>query len=87
MYHVVDFAGLYPVWLIIKFSMLPTGALKDDRMTSSTKCVTALLSKMLYLDEMAMIAPLMITNNNKDSYIFNKAYLPSNFTKLSKSNI
>ncbi len=27
---------------------------------------------------------LMITNNNKDSYLSNKADLPSNFTKLSK---
>ena len=33
-YHVTDFAGFYPVWPIVKFSMAPTGATKDERMTS-----------------------------------------------------
>jgi hypothetical protein len=64
--------------------MSPTGALKDERMTSFTKCVTALLGKMLYVDETAMIPLLRITGNDKDSYISNKSNLPSNFTKLSK---
>jgi hypothetical protein len=31
-YHVTDFAGLYLVWPIIKFSMAPTGAATDERM-------------------------------------------------------
>jgi hypothetical protein len=49
-YHVTDFAGFYPVWPIVKFSMAPTGATKDERMTSFIKCVTALLGKMLYVN-------------------------------------
>jgi hypothetical protein len=64
--------------------MLPPSALKDERMNSFTKCITALLGKMLYVDETAMIAPLTITDDNKDSYISNKTDLPSNVTKLSK---
>jgi hypothetical protein len=42
-YHISDFAGPYPVWPIIKFSMAPMGAAKDKRMNLFTKCVTALL--------------------------------------------
>ncbi len=36
-YHVEDFAGLCPVWLIIKFSIAPSGASKDKRMYSFSK--------------------------------------------------
>jgi hypothetical protein len=82
--HVADFASLYPVWPIIEFSMAPTETSKDKMMTFFTKCFTALLGKMLYVDDKPMIAQLLITNNNKDSYISNKANLPSNFTKLGK---
>jgi hypothetical protein len=53
-------------------------------MSSFTKCVTALLGEMLYVDEKAMIAPISITNNDQASYISNKADLPTNFTKLGK---
>jgi hypothetical protein len=28
-YHVTDFAGFYPVWPIVEFSMAPTGLTKD----------------------------------------------------------
>jgi hypothetical protein len=83
-FHSTDFAGLYPVWPIIEFSMASTGTTKDKRMSSFTKCVTALLSEMLYVDEMAIIAPISVTNNDQASYISNKADLPTNFTKLGK---
>jgi hypothetical protein len=36
-YHVIDFAGLYPIWPIVEFSMSPTGNTKDKRMSSFTK--------------------------------------------------
>jgi hypothetical protein len=77
-YHVTNFAGLYPVWPIIEFYMSPTGNTKDERMSSFTKCVTALLEKMLYVDNTAMIAPTAITDNDKASYILRKADLPKN---------
>jgi hypothetical protein len=83
-YHIAKFTGLYPVWPIIEFSMSPTRTLKNERMTSFIKCITALLGKMLYVNDMATIAPLLITNDIKDSYITNKADLLSNFTKLGK---
>jgi hypothetical protein len=83
-FHVTDFAGLYPVWPIIEFSMATTGTTKDERMSSFTKCVTALLGEMLYVDEKAMSAPISITNDYQASYISNKADLPTNFTKLGK---
>jgi hypothetical protein len=54
-FHVTDFAGLYPVWPIIEFSMAPMGTAKDTRMSSFTKCITALLGEILYVDEKAMI--------------------------------
>ncbi len=79
-----NFAGFYPVWLIVKFSMAPTRATKDERMTSFIKCVTALLGEMLYVNDTAMIAPINITDNNKASFIKTKADLPTNFTKLGK---
>jgi hypothetical protein len=44
-YHVIYFAGLYPIWPIDELSMSPTGNTKDKRMSSFTKCVTPLLSK------------------------------------------
>ncbi len=63
-YHVEDFAGLYPVWPIIEFSMAPTGTSKDERMNSFSKCIVGLLEEILHVDDMAMIAPLTITDNN-----------------------
>jgi hypothetical protein len=83
-YHVTDFAGLYPVWPIVEFSMAPSGATKDERMTSFIKCAMALLGEMLYVDNAAMIALIDITNNNEASVIKSKADLPTNFTKLGK---
>jgi hypothetical protein len=83
-YHVTNFAGFYLVWPIVEFSMAPTGATKDKKMSSFIKCVTALLGEMLHVDDMAMIAPISITNNDNASYIKSKADLPTNFTKLGK---
>jgi hypothetical protein len=83
-YHVTDFANFYPVWQIVEFSMAPTGATKDERMTLFIKCVTALLGKMLYLDDTAMIAPIDITDNKENHFLKSKADIPSNFTKLGK---
>jgi hypothetical protein len=83
-YHVTDFAGFYLAWPIVEFSMAPTGATKDERMTSFIKCVTALLGEMLYVNKTAMIAPIDITDNDATSFIKTKADLPANFTKLGK---
>jgi hypothetical protein len=85
-YHVTDFAGLYLVWPIIKFSMSPMGNTKEERMSSFTKCVTALLGKMLYINNtaIAMIAPIAITDDDKAGYISSKANLPTYFPKLGK---
>jgi hypothetical protein len=83
-YHVIDFAGLYPIWLIVEFSMSPTGNTKNERMSSFTKCFTALLGKMLYVNSKAMIAPTAITDDDSSSYISSKANIPTNFTKLGK---
>ncbi len=81
-YHVTNFARFYPVWPIVNFSMVPNGATKDKRMTSFIKCVTALLGEMLYVDNMAMITPMDITNDKKASFIKTKADRSTNFTKL-----
>ncbi len=83
-YHVTDFAGFYLVWPIVEFSMAPNGATKDEQMTLFIKCVMALLGEMLYVDDMAMIAPINITNKDEASFIKTKADLPTNFTKLGK---
>jgi hypothetical protein len=32
-FHVKDFASLFPVWLIVKLAIAPSGASKDERMT------------------------------------------------------
>ncbi len=64
--------------------MAPTGANKDERITSFIKCVTALLGEMLYVDDTAMIAPINIIDNDKASFIKTKVDLPRNFTKLEK---
>jgi hypothetical protein len=83
-YHVIDFAGFHPIWPIIEFSMTPTGASNDERMASFTRCVTALLGKMLYVDDTAMIAPIDINDNEDEHFIKTKTDIPSNFTKLGK---
>jgi hypothetical protein len=80
-YHVSDFAGLYPVWPIIKFSMAPMGAAKDKRMNLFMKCVTALLGEILYLNDTVKIATISITDNELH-YISSQMDLPTNFTKL-----
>ncbi len=83
-YHVTDFAGFYPVWPIVEFSMAPTGATKDERMTSFIKCVAVLLGEMLYVDDSAMIAPIEITNDEEAHFLKSKSDILSNFTKLGK---
>ncbi len=80
-YHVSDFAGLYLVWPIVKFSMAPIGMAKDNRMFLFMKCVTALLREILYVDDTAKIATILITDN-ESRHISSKADLPTNFTKL-----
>jgi hypothetical protein len=80
-YHVMDFAGLYPVWPIIEFLMAPTGEAKDNRMTSFIKCVVALFGEILYINNTAKIATISITKD-ESSYIGSKADLPTNLTKL-----
>jgi hypothetical protein len=62
--------------------MLPTGNTKDKIMSLFTKCVTALLDKMLY--NKARIAPIAITEDDGASSILDKTNLPTNFTKLGK---
>ncbi len=61
--------------------MAPTGVAKVKRMNLFTKCVTALLGAILYVDNMAKIATILITDD-KSHYISSKADLPTNFTKL-----
>ncbi len=61
--------------------MAPTGAAKDKRMNLFTKCITALLREILYVDNNAKIATILITDN-KSHYIIFKADFPTNFTKL-----
>ncbi len=82
-YHISGFAGLNPIWPIIKFSMAPTGAAKDERMNSFIKCVTALLGEILYVDNTAKITTISITKD-KSRYISSKVDLPTNFIKLSQ---
>ncbi len=83
-YHVTNFAGFYPVWPIVEFSMAPNGATKDKRMSSFIKCMSALLGEILYVDNTARIAPIDITNNKEGSFIKPKVDLPTNFSKLGK---
>ncbi len=44
-------------------------------MVSFTKCVTALLGEMLYVDDTAMIAPID-TNDNDKHFIKTKTDIP-----------
>ena len=83
-FHVEDFIGLYPAWPIVEVAILPTGNAKEERMNMFVKCITALFWEILYVDNTACIAPLEITDDNKDNYISNKVKLPSNFTILGK---
>jgi hypothetical protein len=83
-YIVHDFAGLYPVWPIIEFSLAPAGATKDERMSQFVRCVAALLGEILLVNEKAAIAPIEITNNKKEDMLSNKTDIPDNYTKLGK---
>ena len=76
-----DSLACTPIWPIIEFSMGPTGNAKDDRMNSFIKCVAALFGKILYINDTARIATILIIGEDSD-YIRTKAGLPSNFTKL-----
>jgi hypothetical protein len=83
-FHVGDFVGLYSDWPIVKMAILPIGNAKEERMNMFVKCTTALFGEILYIDDTACISSLEITDNNDDNYIYEKAKLPSNFTKLGK---
>jgi hypothetical protein len=48
------------------------------------KCCVSLFTKIFYVDDSTVIAPIEITNDREDSYITNKVNLPTNFTKLGK---
>ena len=76
--------GLYPVWPIVEVAISPTGNAKEERMNMLVKCITSLFGKILHINNTAGIAPLEITDNNKDNFIHDKSKLPSNFTKLGK---
>jgi hypothetical protein len=82
-YHVMDSAGLYPVWPIIEFSLSPTRTAKDKRMTLFTKCITALHGEILYVNNTTMITTISITED-ESSYISSKENIPTNFTKMGK---
>ncbi len=64
--------------------MTPTGASKDETIASFTRCVTALLGEMLYVDDTAMIAPININDDINEHFIKTKTDIPSNFTMLGK---
>jgi hypothetical protein len=83
-FHVENFVGLYPAWPIVEVAISPTGNAKEERMHMFVKCITLLFGEILYVDDTIAIAPLKITNNNKENFITDKAKLPSNFTKLGK---
>ena len=78
-FHVEDFAGLFPVWPIIEFSLAPSGTSKDERMMQYGWCVLALLGKNLLVDAKAAIAPINITNNKKEDLITDKANIPNSW--------
>ena len=80
-YHIMNFACLYPVWLIIEFLVAPTGEAKDNHMNLFTKCVVALLEEILYVTDTVKIATISIMDD-ESSYISLKTDLPSNFTNL-----
>ncbi len=83
-FHVKDFAGLFPVWPIVEFTLAPSGTSKDERMTQYVGCRSALFGEILLVDEKAAIAPIEIANDKVEDMITDKANIPSNFTKLGK---
>jgi hypothetical protein len=83
-YIVHNFAGLYPVWPIIEFSLAPASATKDERMSQFVRCIAALLGEILLVDEKAAIAPIEITNDKKEDMLSNKTDILDNYTKLGK---
>ncbi len=83
-FHIEDFCGLYPSWPIIELAISPLGNNKDDKMSHFVKCCAFLFAEILYVNDTAAIAPLAITGDSKDSYITDKANLPTNFTKLGR---
>ncbi len=81
-FHVEDFCGLYPSLPIIELTISPSGNNKGDRMNHFVKCCASLFAEISYANDTIAIAPLVITDNSEDSYITDKANLPTNFTKL-----
>ena len=83
-YIMHDFAGLYPVWPIMEFSLAPASATKDERMSHFVRCIAALLEEIMLVNKKAAIAPIDITNDKKEDMLSNKADIPDNYTKLGK---
>jgi hypothetical protein len=57
MFHVEDFVGLYPAWLIIELTISPLSNTKDERINNFVKCCESLFAKIQYVDDSAAIAP------------------------------
>jgi hypothetical protein len=84
MFIVEDFVGLYPFMANIKLAISPSRNTKDDKMNHFVKCCASLFAKILYTNNTATIAPLAIKDDSEDSYITDKANLPTNFAILGK---
>jgi hypothetical protein len=72
MFHVEDFVGLNPAWLIIELAISPLGNTKDDMMNYVVKCCVSFFGIILYEDDSTTIAPIEITDDREDSYITEK---------------
>jgi hypothetical protein len=83
-FHIRDFGGLFPIWLIAEFALAPSGTSNDKRMTQYVYCVLALFGEIMLVDKKAAIAPIKITNDKAEDLITDKSNIPSNFTKLGK---
>jgi hypothetical protein len=68
-FHVKDFVGLFPIWLIVKLALAPSGASKDKRMTQYVRSISALFGKILLVDKKATIAPIKIMNDKPEDMI------------------
>ena len=66
--------------------MAPTGASKDERMASFTRCITALLGEMLYVENIVMIAPIDINNNDNKHFIQDQDRYPLELHQARKTH-